>query len=1480
MPATNREMKSAAELKADEVRKQKAFAEPDSSLILDSDSKGLQSYRTALPSRDRVSAAIALVRARQAARDRSSQSTAQQLQVSPRTTKVSPRSPKTFAFTNVSAHFDTRNPEKSSPVRSPLSPTQGRSPARSAEANRISPSKLRMPLSPKAPDPSPTGNETHSMSQSHATVTSSPTAKPSPPASSSLFSNFFPTRVGSNGPLAVPALMATTDENDNQENSPEDDQPNTETPVSHRADFLKNHVTPARTSLQPHIAVEETVSTSNDSDDCSVDPRTLNDVARFIDAVHNKQKAKLPTIVQQQTKSIQRTQQKARLRPSSSESTEDENSPVSPETLAGIGQYIDAIAKPKEKAIKLSQTSSSDGDDIIPIETKVGIGAFIDALHHKSDHANEAKQTLYVSSSDDSSVNQNMFSDIDTYYKRRSMDHNAGDEDEALRLLDEALGDDVDKRETDFHRDRNTVSDSVNPAALEISPNPSELAGEDFLALEANPISLAGDTIEAWKSATEANTQVTSLDKLDTGISKRDPEIACSGIAASGTTSRKDNLATKDQLQIVENNGIDEGNSDDALDDAINAALKGEYGSTFSDDTTEPDLDKLALTSENSATFAVLEDCDESTTDHETKLPTPIPSLLDKMPADCNLVDDDADVETNQVPRANDDGHLFSKMASSEGASDVEIPALKSSSNRLLIGNGERERLRVVDPNELVTVFLSGGSSSTTLRNNVDTRKNGGRPTDGDSSVDYVSSINSPTIDETIRASRSNDHPSLVVNTSNSAIYDPIYENRSVENMHTESSNKGWEAEFNVDSGKFEGSNEGALDDDAGELVNAFLKGSPNATTRESPNDVNGAISSHLVTMGQVSEPDIDVILQEFIAKIGEHNSAIFVDLVRDASREDIKKLKIFMTTVMPYLSGKSAPLVAEAQVRSVAFRIGLAPEAVEKVIDRLFGKDAQGLTESRSADSLDLDKILNDEKFERIEEVDEAENIAAFLSRMNALEAGGHFGEAEANHVAADEAVEVDLDVGFVNKTLETVASEEFAWWDGAIEKGHDVHALSVDSRQVQTRVDEPLTPTSPRYGSIETRRSQSGSPRKSGIPRAKPMKSPVDPEQLRALQNQKAQATSQQLLDTARSFVLNSLSADDVQPSLSLTKVPSLINDLETMFEEREKWIIRSNNAKHARWKNPWETRWTNGSDRPSINSTAIATFEASKAPHLGGVAAAMKLSIWSTRPERHGRRIPVKQQWRLAYKERTRNHAGYSNIDVYSLYDATIVVAENHPYDDEPWEFRDVKQRFLHEKSISMSRNWFGTVLRKRGNDRYREPVAKPKSMEMPMENLPGEGEWLEDWYTTWQQRHNETKKRYQKGMDSGSESDSDESDGSETCNTYTVYTEGTRGDDDTGTYSRSVYTGVSGSVYTGVSGSVHTSRRSQYSRYTCGSQRYGDDDDSWEDPPECGTFQNVKQRIGERLSLVHYGHLSSLRQSKWRKRYFPRGSFPYK
>jgi len=66
--------------------------------------------------------------------------------------------------------------------------------------------------------------------------------------------------------------------------------------------------------------------------------------------------------------------------------------------------------------------------------------------------------------------------------------------------------------------------------------------------------------------------------------------------------------------------------------------------------------------------------------------------------------------------------------------------------------------------------------------------------------------------------------------------------------------------------------------------------------------------------------------------------------------------------------------------------------------------------------------------------------------------------------------------------------------------------------------------------------------------------------------------------------------------------------------------------------------------------------------------------------------------RRQCFLPKKTRLAGHSGYMNIDFYSLYDATLVKAQDEIIDRAPWEYRDVGQRFLDEKSLE-SRNWFG-------------------------------------------------------------------------------------------------------------------------------------------------------------------------------------------
>lgn len=269
---------------------------------------------------------------------------------------------------------------------------------------------------------------------------------------------------------------------------------------------------------------------------------------------------------------------------------------------------------------------------------------------------------------------------------------------------------------------------------------------------------------------------------------------------------------------------------------------------------------------------------------------------------------------------------------------------------------------------------------------------------------------------------------------------------------------------------------------------------------------------------------------------------------------------------------------------------------------------------------------------------------------------------------------------------------------------------------------------------------------------------------------------------------------------------------------------------------WQSPWDRRWVRESDNEEeARGSPVNTT-------ITGVSAAHDLANWRPGYGRR-RRLPIPKHWQTTYKARTQGHSGYFDIDVHSLYDTSVVVGDMHLHDADPWEHRDVKQRFLQEQSISFSRNWFGSLTRVRGNDKYREPVARPTSMEMPMDSIPDQ-DWSEDWYTTWQARRERPRKH---DDDASSIASSECDDG-----TY---------------YSESIYT--EGSSYTG-----------RYIDQAPGATHSDVFDESWDDPPECGTFSNVRQKIGERVSRVHPDHVSVLRHSRWRRRYFPRGTFPYK
>jgi len=202
------------------------------------------------------------------------------------------------------------------------------------------------------------------------------------------------------------------------------------------------------------------------------------------------------------------------------------------------------------------------------------------------------------------------------------------------------------------------------------------------------------------------------------------------------------------------------------------------------------------------------------------------------------------------------------------------------------------------------------------------------------------------------------------------------------------------------------------------------------------------------------------------------------------------------------------------------------------------------------------------------------------------------------------------------------------------------------------------------------------------------------------------------------------------------------------------------------------------------------------------------------------------------KLSYNERVKPHPGYFEVDMYSLQECAVSGEESLYKDETPWELRHVRQRFLHERSLTFSRNWFGDLVETSGNDKVKEPICKPKSMEMPMRKIPDPGDWTPEWYTTWGGRKLlKRRPSFESSVDSGDDS----------------YTEKDYDDKD------SLRSYSSGSSY--------------------------EDDEEWEEFPECGTFVNTKQKIGEHVTRVHPDYTSSLRKSRWRKKYFPIGTFPY-
>ena len=217
-------------------------------------------------------------------------------------------------------------------------------------------------------------------------------------------------------------------------------------------------------------------------------------------------------------------------------------------------------------------------------------------------------------------------------------------------------------------------------------------------------------------------------------------------------------------------------------------------------------------------------------------------------------------------------------------------------------------------------------------------------------------------------------------------------------------------------------------------------------------------------------------------------------------------------------------------------------------------------------------------------------------------------------------------------------------------------------------------------------------------------------------------------------------------------------------------------------------------------------------------------LSIDTSATRQLSSGRDYHIDRQYTLPINERTVGHQGYKKIDFYSLYESTLVNVQDEDIDRAPWEYRGVGQRFLGEKSVE-SRNWFGSFVTVRGNDRIPNPICRPRSFQVRAAKIADPDEWNEDWFTTWKSRRDNPNNLLAHAKE-------DE---------------------------------------------VSNTKRSPNDDETVETHESDTESEDMEDKPrvkkviEIGNIVSVRVRCGERVSRVHPDFTSSLRMSRWKRKY---------
>jgi hypothetical protein len=550
------------------------------------------------------------------------------------------------------------------------------------------------------------------------------------------------------------------------------------------------------------------------------------------------------------------------------------------------------------------------------------------------------------------------------------------------------------------------------------------------------------------------------------------------------------------------------------------------------------------------------------------------------------------------------------------------------------------------------------------------------------------------------------------------------------------------------------------------------------------PDEGSSNLAAFEVGLGPLSPTK----LAEFFAEIDRHYAS---DKVAD--------VKNFQKLILPLVNGHKPTAIEEARIRQAAVKAKVSLDLVDTFVGYVKFEHPEIIAAASSKE----EPPLIFKNWDEVEDVNEDEAIAGFLMRFQSQKNAADKKTSAVEKSSGDEnnlATNVfEEDAVIPTDTLDVDVNEKLIVNISFAPTGDSLHRRSNDFITNMVRSSEEEDEAWWRHA---------GSPKTSN---GASFASPSEDHQYSDLDEVISESEPRQTQTFRRQRELS------IDTDLLSQKSKHIQKFDEDIWRRRTAMATYGWGWEEATWLSPRG----GGSRRPA---------------GLDGITAVEGLTNFMFNKNSF---VFARRNWKLSYKQRTKGHSGYFDVDLNSLLESATFGKGHWPSDDTPWEVRYVRQRFLHERSLSFSRNWFGTLEKVNGNDKIKAPVCKPKSMEMPMENIPDDGQWDVEWYTTWSARKNMPKPP-------------------PGCATF-----GTDGEE-------TAYESEYGSEEEGSEGT---------GSYTGSSTYIGDDDEEWEDAPECGTLVNVKQKIGERVSRVHPDYTSFLRRSRWRKKYFPKGAFPY-